>query len=93
MSIKFTDLQCKEVICVSNGQRLGFVSDVQIQVPEGNICAIVVPCPAKLLGLPGHRDDYIIPWSCIQKIGPDIVLVDARPQECRVSRASKGLLF
>ena len=28
MSVKFTQLQCKEVICLSNGQRLGFVSDV-----------------------------------------------------------------
>ena len=35
MSIKFTDLQCKEVICLSNGQRLGFVSDVLVELPEG----------------------------------------------------------
>ena len=93
MAMRFTELQCKEVICISNGQRLGFVSDVQIQVPEGNVCAIVVPCPAKLMTLTGRREDYVIPWSCIQKIGPDIVLVDVRPQECRVSRSGKGLLF
>ena len=93
MAIKFTDLQCKEVLCIGSGQRLGFITDIQIDIPEGNVCAIVVPCPAKLLGLPGRRDDYLIPWSCIQKIGPDIILVDARPQECRVSRPGKGLLF
>ena len=93
MSVKFTDLQCREVICVSTGQRLGFISDIQIQVPEGTVCAVVVPCPAKLFGLSGRREDYIIPWDCIKKIGPDIVLVDARPKECRVSRQGKGLLF
>ena len=93
MSIKFTDLQCKEVICVSNGQRLGFITDVQIEVPDGNICAIVVPCPGKLLGFAGRHDDYIIPWNCIKKIGPDIVLVDTRPDECRFPRQGKGLLF
>ena len=93
MSINFTDLQCKEVICVSTGQRLGFVSDVRIDVPEGTICAIVVPCPGRLLSLPGRHDDYIIPWNAIKKIGPDIVLVDIRPDSCRSTRPGKGLLL
>ena len=35
MTIRFTDLQCKEVICISDGRRLGFITDVQIEVPEG----------------------------------------------------------
>ena len=93
MSMKFTDLQCKEVICVSTGQRLGFISDVQVEIPDGQVCAIVVPCPSKLLGISGRRDDYIIPWSAIKKIGPDIVLVDVRPEGCRSPRPGKGLLF
>ena len=93
MSIKFTDLQCKEVICIGSGQRLGFVSDVLIDIPEGNLCAIVVPGPCRFLGVAGRRDDYIIPWNCIKKIGPDIVLVDTKPNEYRVPRSGKGLLF
>jgi len=91
MSIKFTQLQCKEVICVSNGQRLGFISDVRIEIPEGNVCAIVVPGPCRFGGLGGRQDDYIIPWSCIRKIGPDIVLVDTKPEDCRVPRPRHGL--
>ncbi len=93
MSMKFSELQCKEVICIATGQRLGFVSDVLIEVPEGNVCAVVVPCPGKLLSLTGRRDDYIIPWSGIKKIGPDIVLVDVRPENCRTARPGKGFLF
>ena len=93
MSIKFTGLQCKEVICITSGQRLGFVSDVQIEVPDGRICAIVVPCPYKFWGLAGRHDDYIFPWDAIKKIGPDIVLVDVRPETCRAPRPGKGLLF
>ena len=93
MSMKFTDLQCKEVICIGSGQRLGFITDVLVEVPQGNVCAVVVPCPGKMLGLAGRREDYVIPWNCIKKIGPDIVLVDTAPQECRVSRPGKGLLF
>ena len=93
MSIKFTDLQCKEVICIGSGQRLGFITDIQLEIPEGNLCAIVVPGPCRFLGIAGRRDDYIIPWNCIKKIGPDIVLVECRPNECRTPRAGKGLLF
>ena len=93
MTIKFTDLQCKEVICISDGRRLGFITDVQIEVPEGNICAIVVPGPCRFLGVAGRQDDFIIPWNCIKRIGPDIVLVDTKPEECRVSRPKPGLPF
>lgn len=93
MSMKFTDLQCKEVICVSNGQRLGFITDVLVEIPDGNICAIVVPGPCRFLGLAGRHDDYAIPWNCIKKIGPDIVLVDVKPDDCRVPRAKQGLPF
>lgn len=85
MAMKFSELQCKEVICVGSGQRLGFVSDVLIDVPEGTVCSLVVPGLGKPLGL-WHRDDYIIPWNCIRKIGPDIVLVETKPNECRVPR-------
>ena len=93
MSVKLTDLQCKEVICISDGRRLGFISDVQVEVPEGRVCAVVVPGPARLFGLGGRHEDYLIPWSAIKRIGPDIVLVDTKPEECRVSRPKPGLPF
>ena len=93
MSVKFTELQCKEVICVCDGRRLGFVADVLVEIPEGKICALVVPGPCRVLGIAGRNDDYVIPWSCVKKIGPDILLVDTRPEDCRVSRRRPGLLF
>ena len=93
MSIKFTQLQCKEVICIADGRRLGFVTDVQVDLPEGNVCAIVVPGPCRFFGLGGRQEDYLIPWNCIRKIGPDIVLVDVKPEACRVNRPKHGLPF
>ena len=93
MSLRFTQLQCKEVICVTDGRRLGFISDVLVEVPEGQICAIIVPGPCRILGVAGRKDDYVIPWNCIKRIGPDIVLVETKPGDCRVPRSGKGLLF
>jgi len=86
MSIRITELQCKEVICVSDGRRLGFITDAEVELPDGQLCAIVVPCPGKLFGFAGRKDEFIIPWRCIKKIGPDIVLVDIRPEDCRFPR-------
>ena len=93
MSTKFTDLHCKEVICVCDGRRLGFISDARIDVPEGNIVAIIVPGPCRFFGLWGRRDDYVIPWNCIRRMGPDIVLVDVKPDDCRVPRGKLGFPF
>ena len=86
MSMNFSDLQCREVICVSTVPRLGFISDVQLDIPDGTVSAIVVPGPCRILGIAGRHEDFIIPWSCIKKIGPDIVLVDTKPNDCRVPR-------
>ena len=91
--VKFTELLCKEVICVCDGRRLGFVSDVRIELPEGQVCAIIVPGPCRYLGVCGRRDDFVIPWNCIRRIGPDIILVDAQPDSCRVPRSRRGLPF
>ena len=93
MSVKFTDLHCKEVIAVCDGRRLGYISDIRVELPEGQIVAIIVPGPCRFFGLLGRRDDYVIPWRCIKKIGPDIVLVDVKPDECRVPRGKPGLFF
>jgi YlmC/YmxH family sporulation protein len=93
MAVKFTDLHCKEVICLCNGQRLGFVSDARVELPEGRIAALVVPGKGKCMGLLGCRDDFVIPWQAVVRIGPDIVLVDIRPEECRVPRTKQKLLF
>ena len=82
MGIRITDLNCKEVICISDGRRLGFVSDVEIEIPSGNVLAIIVPGPCRILGVMGRKDDFVIPWNCIKRMGPDIVLVDVHPNDC-----------
>ena len=93
MGMRITELHCKEVICVSDGRRLGFISDVEVEIPCGNVLAIVVPGPCRFFGILGRNDDYVIPWRCIKRIGPDIVLVDIKPEECRFPRPKLGLGF
>ena len=56
MSVKFSELQCKEVICICDGRRLGFITDVVVEVPDGQICAIIVPGPCRLFGVLGKQE-------------------------------------
>ena len=90
MGCRVTDLHCKEVVCVSDGSRLGYVSDVEVEVPEGRVRAIIIPGKCKFFGLFGHEEDFVIPWSAICRIGGDIILVDCRISECRVPRKKTG---
>lgn len=69
------DLRQKEVINISSGMRLGFVSDVEIDFESGRIDAIVIPGKDKMF-LFGRAEDYVIPWKDIKRVGDDIILVD-----------------
>ena len=66
----------KEVINISTGQRLGFITDVNLNPENGKISSVVIPQCSRLFGMFGKETEYVIPWENIRKIGKDIVLVD-----------------
>ena len=88
MNCRFTDLRCKEVINICDGCRLGYVADVELKLPEGQVCAIIVYGPFRFFGLFGRGEEYYIPWECIQRVGDDIILVD-KPFERRDPRLER----
>ncbi len=73
---KASDFRQKEVINIYDGQRLGFVCDVDIDMTNGKLNSIIVPGSGKFLGIFGKTEDYVIPWHNIKTIGEDIILVD-----------------
>ncbi len=89
MQNRFTNLKCKEVINVCDGCRLGFVSDVEVDCGCGQILAIVVPGKGRCFGLLGCREDFVIPWQCIRRIGDDIILVDGDLNKFRLPRSKR----
>lgn len=50
--------------------------DVDIDVCDGKVLAIIIPVPGKICGILGSDGEYVIPFGCIKKIGPDIILVE-----------------
>lgn len=76
MQVRLRELRQKEVINILDGVRLGFVSDVDVRAPEGQVLAITVNGPARFFGLFGRGEEYYIPWETIQRIGDDIILIE-----------------
>lgn len=70
-----SDFRHKEVIDVSTGKRLGFITDVDINLEEGLVNSIIIPGRRRFFGFFPAEEDIIIPWKSIQKIGDDIILV------------------
>ena len=80
--MRICELKQKEVINVCNGQKLGYVVDVDFNFDTGCIVALIVPGPCKLWGILGREQEYIIPFCCIQNVGPDVILVEIKEDEC-----------
>ena len=75
MSCRIAELRHKEVINQSDGMRLGFVDDVEINTKTAQLVSIVIYGRLKLFGLLGRYDDTVIPWCDIKLIGEDTILV------------------
>ncbi|AJS61380.1 YlmC/YmxH family sporulation protein [Paenibacillus sp. IHBB 10380] len=75
IKMKISDFQTKDVINIVDGKRLGQISDLELDLRQGRIEAIVVPTNSRFMGIFGGGSDLIIPWHNIVKIGSDVVLV------------------
>ena len=79
MCCRIIELKNKEVICVRDGTRLGYVSDVEIDTCSGKLVSIVIYGRPRFFGLLGKEDDITIEWDCIEVIGDDTILVSFEP--------------
>ena len=89
MGKRFSSLKCKEVVNICDGARLGFVTDVEVDIKNGRIVAIIVPGPCKFFGMIGRRDDFVIPWNWSRQIGDDISLIEVELEKIRLPRPKK----
>lgn len=89
MYLRIADLRYREVINVCTGLRIGYVSDVQMDVVNGRIMALVIPGRVRFFGLFGREDDYIIPWENIRKMGSDIILTEIEGEYQREKRTKR----
>lgn len=75
MVCRIVELRHKEVINSSNGCRIGFVDDVEVDTLTSQVKSVIVFGRPRFLGILGRNEDVIIPWTDIQLIGEDTILV------------------
>lgn len=73
---KGIDFKQKEVININDGRILGFVIDVNADFQTGEIKEIIVAEPGRIFGKIMGKNNVIIAWNKIKKIGEDVILVD-----------------
>ena len=74
--MRLSELQNKEIIDITTGKRIGLIIDIMIDL-GGKINSFVLE--DKRLSrrfMASNREDMIISWNKIMKIGDDIILVD-----------------
>lgn len=65
-----------EVVNLYNGKILGTVSDFIVNIKERKIEAVIVPETSKIKTIFNAKNEYVIPWNEIKKIGEEVILVD-----------------
>jgi len=70
-----SELAAKEIVNLLTGERLGLVgeSDLVLDEATGRIEEMVLPARR---GLWGQRPPYVVPWSAVRRIGPQVVIVE-----------------
>lgn len=78
--MKISELQLKDVIAMETGERLGYISDLDIDTQRGHLRGLVLTLKGKAMGLFGKEEEMMIPWSQIVNIGADVILVKKSPK-------------
>lgn len=75
--MKLKHLKKKSIINVYNGNFLGYIKDVNVSLPNGNIESIIVKLPFfKRVNSSLKYNKTIILWENIVSIGKDVILVN-----------------
>lgn len=75
-NITFSDLSCKEVVNCRDGRILGYVADLKFNTENGNIISLFVKEQSKVFSF-SKSACAEIPFECIDKIGDDIIIINA----------------
>lgn len=79
MELSFKELKKREVINISDGRSLGFMTDMTLSFPSGKLSSITVP-GKKSSGIFScfSKNSIIIEENRIMKIGNDVILVNLK---------------
>ena len=90
--MRMEDLAGKEIVNLHDGTRLGVVSDsdLLLDIETGEIHSIILPRKNSLLNMRFDKQQLIIPWEAIIKVGTEIIIVDLNQNNLAYERFSSN---
>lgn len=76
MVFNFEELKKKEIICVKDGYKIGYIDDLIFEEETYKIKSFICYGRRNFLPFIRKSEDIIIPFDKIQIIGEDIILVN-----------------
>ncbi len=76
--MRLSDLQLKEVVDISFGTKVGNIIDVTIDTSSGRINNLIIEPSRSMRKMLSSKEDRLILYNQIIKIGDDIILVDTK---------------
>ena len=74
--VKISDLRMREVINVLDGKRLGNIVDIELDMERGKVLAFILPGRVRGWSIFAKREDIVVHWDKIIRIGKDVILVE-----------------
>ena len=71
----FRELCSKEVVQLKDGACLGRVDDLELDADTARIRSLLLLGRPRLFGLLGRDETLVIPWTDIETLGVDAILV------------------
>lgn len=84
-----SDLAGKEIINLHDGAKLGLVGDADLDIAaSGAVEAIILGTRgggfSGFWSSKGERDQLVIPWKTIKKVGSEVIIVDLEDNSERI---------
>lgn len=73
--IKISDLRSRDVVNILDGKKLGNIVDIDLDLDNGRVLSLVLPGRTKGF-LFTKREEVVVPWNKIVRIGRDVILVE-----------------
>lgn len=74
--IRISDIMDKEVINVKNGKKMGYITDIDMDINEGKIISFTITGDGGINLFSRGSENQVIFWNDILKIGYDTIIVN-----------------
>lgn len=89
-AMRLSELAGKEMIDVSTGTRNGVLGGADLWIDEetGRIDAILLTQSG--FSFVKKREETVIPWAAILRVGPDMIILDSPQEDARERRTQQS---